>query len=409
MTTESFFLLGARPLIEDTPPYRLHQLIDWAVIGAQLKGLYRRELTRGGGPEPYAPLSMFKLMLLGQWHGLSDAELERALKVRIDFMVFCGFDPSAGEMPDASTICRFRNRLVQAKLDQRLLCSINRQLEAIGVKVQGSTGAIVDATIIESAARPRVTIEVSEEEPQMTTSADAHARWVKKGKQSYHGYRGYATTDTEDGYVQHVEVHPANEAEVNKLPQIIEAHIAATGTTPDGLFAENERSEFCQNERSEFRYKGYASAANRQYLRERGITDFIQHKATRGHPLDAVLKALNRLIGTVRYKVEQCFGTMKRRFHLDRAATSGGRRCRRRCAGQRSASTCSKLTANSCACRHRGPVRPRESRSGRKAQQSPARGGRDRENNAQAAQKRGIEATETRGSCASAGLCSGLC
>nr|WP_058616829.1 transposase [Tepidimonas taiwanensis] len=116
MTTESFFLLGARPLIEDTPTYRLHQLIDWALIGAQLKGLYRRELTRGGGPEPYAPLSMFKLMLLGQWHGLSDAELERALKVRIDFMVFCGFDPSAGEMPDASTICRFRNRLFSVEL-----------------------------------------------------------------------------------------------------------------------------------------------------------------------------------------------------------------------------------------------------------------------------------------------------
>ena len=307
MTTESFFLLGARPLIEDTPTYKLHQFIDWGAIGAQLKGLYRRELTRGGGPEPYAPLSMFKLMLLGQWHGLSDAELERALKVRIDFMVFCGFDPSAGEMPDASTICRFRNRLVQAKLDQRLLCSINRQLEAIGVKVQGSTGAIVDATIIESAARPRVTIEVSEEEPQITTSADADARWLKKGKQSYHGYRGYATTDTEDGYVQHVEVHPANEAEVNKLPQIIEAHIAATGATPDGVLAD----------------KGYASAANRQYLRERGIADFIQHKATRGHPLNAVLKALNRLIGTVRYKVEQCFGTMKRRFHLDRARYFG--------------------------------------------------------------------------------------
>ncbi|WP_043703193.1 hypothetical protein [Tepidimonas taiwanensis] len=49
-TTESFFLLGARPLIEDTPTYKLHQLIDWAVIGAQLKGLYRRELRAAVAP-----------------------------------------------------------------------------------------------------------------------------------------------------------------------------------------------------------------------------------------------------------------------------------------------------------------------------------------------------------------------
>lgn len=42
--------------------------------------------------EPYAPLAMFKLMLLGQWHGLSDTQLEHALKVRLDFMVVTGFE-----------------------------------------------------------------------------------------------------------------------------------------------------------------------------------------------------------------------------------------------------------------------------------------------------------------------------
>lgn len=82
----------------------------------------------GRRSEPYAPLSMFKLMLLGQWHGLSDAQPEQALKVRIDFMVFTGFEPGDA-FPDATTICRFRNRLVAAKLDQVLLKRINGQLE----------------------------------------------------------------------------------------------------------------------------------------------------------------------------------------------------------------------------------------------------------------------------------------
>ena len=110
MALESFFLMGAKPLVEDSPTWKLHQLIDWEAVSHKLKGLYRREETHGGGPEPYAPLSMFKLMLLGRWHGLSDAELEQALKVRIDIIVFTGFEPAAGEFPDASTICRFRNR-----------------------------------------------------------------------------------------------------------------------------------------------------------------------------------------------------------------------------------------------------------------------------------------------------------
>ena len=89
----SFFLLGVLPQVQETPTMKLHALLDWNDISHKLKGLYRREETQGGGPRLYDPLSMFKAMLLGQWHGLSDTQLEQALKMRIDFMVFTGFDP----------------------------------------------------------------------------------------------------------------------------------------------------------------------------------------------------------------------------------------------------------------------------------------------------------------------------
>ena len=261
-------------------------------MSRKLKGLYRREETHGGGPEPYAPLSMFKLMMLGQWHGLSDAQLEQDLKVRIHFMVFTGFEPAAGEFPDASTICRFRNRLVIAKLDQVLLRSNNSQLD--GTQRAEGRGAILDATIIPSAARPNSYIDMDGEEPQIVTSADNEARWVKKGNHAFYGYRGYGTVDTEDGYVEHIEVHPANEAEVNKLPQVIDAMTAANGIAPDGVLAD----------------KGYASKANRQYLKDRGMADLIQHKGAKGKPLLPILKKLNTAIGGLRFKVEQAFGTM---------------------------------------------------------------------------------------------------
>lgn len=300
---DSFFLMGAKPLVQDSPTMKLHELLDWAEIAHKLKGLYKREATHGGGPEPYAPLAMFKLMLLGQWHGLSDTQLEHALKVRLDFMVFIGFEPGDGSFPDATTICRFRNRLVAARLDQVLLRRVNVQLEGQGLKVAGSRSAI----IIESAAHPNQHIEVDDDgQADVVDSTDDEARWVKKGTDAFFGYRGYSAVDTENGYVDHVEVHPANQAEVNKLPGIVDA-LVEQGIRPEGVLAD----------------KGYASTANRDYLKAKGIGDLIQFKGSRGNPVHPLQTQMNRAIATLRHKVEQGFGTMKRRFHLSRARYFG--------------------------------------------------------------------------------------
>lgn len=97
---------------------------------------------------------MFKALLLQSWHSLSDPELEEALRVRIDFMLFTGMGIE-NEVPDETTICRFRNKLVSQELDQELLEEINGQLELQGLKVGKATGAVIDASVIESAARPK--------------------------------------------------------------------------------------------------------------------------------------------------------------------------------------------------------------------------------------------------------------
>ncbi len=156
-------------------------------------------------------------------------------------------------------------------------------------------------------------VDIEGEEPQIITSADNEAHWVKKGHNAFYVYQGYSTIDTDDGYVEHAQVHPANEAEVNnKLSQVIDAMTAAHGIAPDGVLAD----------------KGYASKANRQYLNDRGMADLIQHKEAKGKPLSPILKKLNTAIGGLRFKVEQGFGTMKRRFHLARARYLGAAKVR---------------------------------------------------------------------------------
>jgi len=136
-------------------------------------------------------------------------------------------------VPDETTLCRFRNRLTEAGLLDKLLAEVNEPLEEHGLKVKESCGAVVDATVIESAARPHRVFETREPTEAESTnqykqatanvvveeSIDADARWLKKDAKSYFGYRGYLRTDVEDGYIEAVQIHPAHQAEVNKLPR----------------------------------------------------------------------------------------------------------------------------------------------------------------------------------------------
>lgn len=92
-----------------------------AKIAHELKGLYKREATHGGRPEPCTPLTMFKLMLLAS--GVFRRKRHWSTRRRCASTSWCstGVEPGDGSFTDATNICRFRNRLVAVKLDQVLL------------------------------------------------------------------------------------------------------------------------------------------------------------------------------------------------------------------------------------------------------------------------------------------------
>ena len=282
---------------------KIDRLMNWQSFLPILK----RGLKRTGiGPQGYDPLVLFKCLLIGQWHGLSDPKLERALKVRLDFMIFCGLDLHA-PVPDETTHCRFRNALVRGGVYDDLLSEVCRQIEACGLKLKEAEAAIIDATLIESAARPRTYIEAPQDraegdepdDPELHFSADPDARWVKKGSKSTLGYKGFARTD-EEGFVTKVHTTAANKGESPEFATMI-----------DGAKAQRVLAD-----------KAYASKANRDMLRSRH-RDGIMRKAVRGRPLRASEKRFNKLISKRRFRVEQCFGTMKRLFGLHRARYFG--------------------------------------------------------------------------------------
>lgn len=298
-----FFREAADRIGDEDVLSKIDALLDWGAFIPILK----RGLGRSGiGPRGFDPLVLFKCLLIGQWHGLSDPKLERALKVRLDFMVFCGLDLHA-PVPDETTHCRFRNALVRGGVYDDLLAEVCRQIEGHGLKLKEAEAAIIDATLVESAARPRTHIEApqdraegdAQDDPYMHFSADPDARWVKKGSKSTLGYKAFARTD-EDGFIDRVHTTPANRAESPEFDTMI-----------DGAQAQRVLAD-----------KAYASRANRELLRGR-YRDGIMRKAARNRPLRASEKRFNKLISKRRFRVEQCFGTMKRLFGLDRARYFG--------------------------------------------------------------------------------------
>jgi IS5 family transposase len=185
---------------------------------------------------------------------------------------------------------------------------INQQLELLGLKIKSAETAIVDATIITSQARPRKVLElVSEEENQdrnsnnneekqsvssVEYSADPDARWLKKGKKYYFGYQAFARADAE-GFIDKTHVTPANLAECKEFGEMV------SGTKPGTRILAD---------------KGFFSAENKQILREKNLKNGLMYKGFRGNPLSLRKILFNKLISKKRWRIEQCFGTLKRRF-----------------------------------------------------------------------------------------------
>jgi IS5 family transposase len=282
---------------------KLKELIDWSAVGELLKKQRQNSRKDARGNASYDALKMFKAVLLGQWHSLSDEALEHALNVRIDFMVFCDFDEQ--EQPDHSTLCRFRQWLSNKGLMPILLGQINDQLASRRLKVSKAQTAVVDASIIESRGMPQTkAIEVDEasgEVSETPPSKDVDARWIKKAGRFYLGYKLHASCD-EAGFINELDITPANRHETKHLEPLIEHLPPQTRVLAD---------------------KGYASRANRDLLKKHRLRTGIMHKAAPNQQISPWQKIANTLIKRKRYVIEQRFGVLKRRFNFYKSSYFG--------------------------------------------------------------------------------------
>lgn len=257
---------------------RLGREVKWY----RLEKLVARLKPEGAGRPPFDPLMMLKALLLQQWYRLSDAELEEAINDRVSFRKFLGLSLEA-PCPDHTTLCRFRNRLAEAGLAEKVFCEFERQLEARGLVLK--RGTMVDASLVGTPHRP-----AAADGTRPAVDADA-ALTARKGRPGTHyGYKMHAGVDLGSRLIRRVLLTPANVNDTVPAERLV-----------------------CGDEAAVYADKAYAKRARSAWLKAAGIKDRIMHKSWGGGPpLSARQKRRNALIAPIRAEVEGVFATLKR-------------------------------------------------------------------------------------------------
>lgn len=266
------------------PLAEIHGLVDWAPFERLLCGLH----NAAKGEAAYPPLVMFKVLLLQRWYGLSDPAMEAALFDRMSFLSFAGLS-AEDETPDHATIWRFRQKLAEGELMERLFGELSRQLETHGVVVK--EGTLIDASIVPSAARrPRL-------DEGKTSPTDPDARFGatnERGRFTF-GYKMHVAVDQGSTIVRSCRLTPGNLQEV---------------TVADALLPADAGTVYGD--------RGYDAAFLHAELAARGHGDGIMRRARRGRPLTPADVAHNHELSLLRRPVEAVFGTLKRSYGFHR-------------------------------------------------------------------------------------------
>jgi transposase, IS5 family len=235
---------------------------------------------------------LLRVMILQHLYGLSDPQAEEQLKDRLSFQKFVQLGTHEA-VPDETTICRFRQRLIECQLHEQLLELLNGQLEARGYIVKRTT--LVDATLIES-SRKRPNAQMA----RQGKAPDADARYTRKYHQSYYGYKAHVSSDGEHQLIRTAIISPANANDADLLE-----HVAPLDS--GSLYAD----------------KAYDTKVNQAWLQAQGIENQIIKKGAHHIKLTEQDQQENRRKSRVRRGIERIFAHWKKWQHYRRVRYLG--------------------------------------------------------------------------------------
>lgn len=258
---------------------KMNNLVPWKEIGDELApALYDGHLGRPGFPVHI----LIKALFLELWYGLSDPELEEQILDRISFQRFLEVKDRT-DIPDETTICRFRNKLVELHAENELFEVVDEMIDDSGYRLD--KGTIVDATIIEA---PK-----GRKRDDGTNTRDKDAGFTKKNGKYHHGFKIHAASDVQGDFLK-------------KL-------IITSATTPDS----EAFDDLVKDEKyGVYGDKAFVNKEKKKDFRKRGIFWGILDRASAHHPLSKKQKKDNRQKSSVRCHVEHPFAWIKKTMRL---------------------------------------------------------------------------------------------
>jgi len=251
----------------------VEKLIDWEQFRPILGDLYSNKTDKGGRPN-LDEILMIKMLILQQWHGLSDPELERQANDRISFRQFLGLPT---KIPDRSTIWLFRERISESGKDIAIWNELQRQLDVKGLTIK--EGMIQDATFIHS--DPGHASFDTPRGGEAKTRRSKDGTWTKKGGKSHFGYKLHAIMDRDYDLIRRIST--------------------TTASVHDSQVDLSETGEVV------YRDRGYQGAKCKGY-------NATMKRGARNHPIGIRYKLRNERITRKRSKGERPFAVLKTVF-----------------------------------------------------------------------------------------------
>lgn len=252
----------------------INQKINWNDLISPIE--QKLELSKNknseAGRRPFSIEVIVKCFILQTIYNLSDPRLEEEIADRRSFQIFLGIT-SGDSIPDETTLVRYRKMFSSLGLDKMLFERFNKQLQQKHLIV--GKGTIVDATIKQAQATP-------------SSKKDQDADFTKKGGKTYYGYKGHIAIDEDSQIIKKLEFTKASLHDSNVFDNLVDY-------TEEAVFAD----------------KGYANKSRRKKLESKGIFDGILGKGYRNKPLSKIQKKVNRLLSSIRNRVEKTFAFMK--------------------------------------------------------------------------------------------------
>lgn len=248
----------------------MNDVLPWDSL---LQPILKKYPKPGRGRRPTPAAVMLRIYFMQQWYNLSDPAMEDSLYDVESMRRFAGV--SLDDIPDETTICKFRHFLRQHGLPQVLFDRTAQHLSERGLLMR--EGTIVDATIV---AAPSST-------KNRDRTRDPEMGSTKKGTAWHFGLKAHVGSDP------HGRVHRV---------------VVTSASVHDGQVMAD-----CLHGDEQVIYgdKAYADAQRQKEAEAQGIQWRVHRKATRGRKLTCADRSFNRKSNRVRARVEHSFGLIK--------------------------------------------------------------------------------------------------